>query len=95
MIIDLQAGVEYVLHRPGSNMFRIMQAAAPVRIGADDAPPTEAWEQGTGRAVIGGFDKLRIVSDTTQQIDISVADGEIFDSRLSVSAPLALYRPLE
>lgn len=72
------------------SVFRIISASGPVKIATGDITPNAEHSQGTGERVASGFNKLRLLSASTQDVEILIGDGDLYDSRLSLSAPVEL-----
>lgn len=71
------------------NFVRILSASANVQVSIDSGEFL-TLSQGLSIRPDGGYQRLRVLSATEQQVDIAAGFGSIDDSRLSVTAPLMI-----
>lgn len=73
------------------NFVRILSASADVQVSIDSREFL-TLSQGLSVRPDGGYQRLRVLSATAQQVDIAAGFGSIDDSRLSVTAPVTVAR---
>ena len=86
----LSAGQQLEIGAVG-RYYRVIEAAADLYIGIDGRTP-QMRPQGVGEEVPEGFRRLSVRSATAQTVLLTVSDGRVDDSRLSLSAPVAVAR---
>lgn len=80
--LRLTAGEEVTISAVGK-YYRVISAVDNLFIAVDDGPLV-LRPKGTGQLREKGFSRLRLMSETTQSVIVSVTDGRVDDGRLIV-----------